>query len=297
LKPAPVVANIAGGSGGALYFTGLGNSSNQQRGVQFDDNRAGVDGGALFADSGSLQMDAGLSPTSCSDIDGCARFRGNHAASTGGAIALSGNTHALISQMMFSDNDAAHASVLQVGGTGGVTLTNSHIAGNHGASELLRSAGGYIDLRYVTIADNGGDDDALIRFDAAGGFAASNSILYDANGPASGVVLATPAGTTLNMDCVLVHDDSGLAGAPGVSGLIVADPQWDTSGLYQARVYVPGPDSPAADACGFGAGTIPDMLGGMRPRDLPKPDGAGPYDMGAIERLPDDIFGNGFEQP
>lgn len=296
-KPAPIVGNVAGGNGGGLYYTGFGSSSSAQRGVQFDDNQAGGDGGALYADSGSFQFYAGGFAGCGQDVNGCPRFRGNHADLAGGAIAMSGTASAIVSEVMFSNNDAGHASVMQVGGASGVTLINSHIAGNHGASELLRSSGAYIDLRYVTIADNGSDDDALIRFDVAGGFAASNSILYDANGPASGVVLAAPAGTTLHMDCVLVHDDSGLAGAPGVSGLIVADPQWDTSGLYQAGVYVPGPDSPAADACGPGPGTIPDMLGGARPRDLPKPDGAGAYDMGAIERLPDDIFGNGFEQP
>ncbi|MEO5559408.1 MAG: hypothetical protein ABIO49_06345, partial [Dokdonella sp.] len=166
-----------------------------------------------------------------------------------------------------------------------------------GATELLRSSGGYFDLRYVTIADNGADDDALIRFDTAGGFSASNSILYDPNGAASGVVVDAPSGSTFSINCVLVHEDSGLAGKPGVTNLVVADPQWDTSGLYPAGIYVPGPDSPAVDACGPGPGMIADLLGGARPQNLPKPDGFGTYDMGAIERLPDDIFGDGFEQP
>lgn len=296
LKPAPVVGNLAGGSGGALYFTGLGNSSNMQRGIQFDDNHANGDGGALFADSGFLQFDAGISATACSDVNGCARFRGNHADLAGGALALSGSASALMSNVMFSNNDAAHASVLQVGASGtGITLINAHVAGNHGASELLRSSGGYIDLRYVTVADNGSDDDALIRFDAPGGLAASDSILYDFNGAASGVVVSAATGTTFTINCVLVHDGSGLAGVAGVSNLVVADPQWDTSGLYPAGLYVPGPDSAAVDACGSGPGNIPDLLGGTRPQNLPKPDGAGPYDMGAIERLPDVIFANGFE--
>jgi len=298
LKPAPVVGNVAGGSGGALYFTGMGSSSNQQRGVQFDDNRAGVDGGALFADSGSLQMDAGLSSTSCSDIDGCARFRGNHADAAGGAMSLSGTATLLLWNGLFTNNDAANASAIQLGAAGtGATLINVHVAGNHGAPEVVRSSGAYLDLRYVTIADNGSDDSALIRFDAPGGLAASNSILYDANGAASGIVVAYPNGTTFNVNCVLVHDDTALDGVAGVSNLVVADPQWDTSGLYPAGLYVPGPDSPAVDACGPGPGTIPDLRGVVRPQDLPRPDGAGPYDMGAIERLPDRIFGDGFEQP
>ena len=82
-------------------------------------------------------------------------------------------------------------------------------------------------------------------------------------------IVAEPGGTTFNLDCVLVHDDTGLAGQPGVTDLVVADPQWDTSGSYPAGLYVPGPDSPAVDACGFGTGAIPDLLGTARPQDLP----------------------------
>jgi predicted outer membrane repeat protein len=298
LRLAPVVGNIAGGSGGGLYFTGLGSSSNQQRAVQFDDNRAGVDGGALYADSGFLQLDASLGAGCGGDVEGCARFRGNHAAAVGGALALSGTADALMWNVMFAGNDAAHASVMQIGGSGaGATLIDAHVAGNHGAPELLRSSGGFFDLRYVTIADNGADDSALIRFDAPGGLAASNSLLYDANGASTGLVVATPVGTTYNVDCVLVHEDSALAGQANVTNVVVADPQWDTTGVYPPGLYVPGPDSLAVDACGPGSGTIPDLLGVARPQDLPKPDGAGTYDMGAIERLPDRIFGDGFEQP
>jgi hypothetical protein len=124
-----------------------------------------------------------------------------------------------------------------------------------------------------------------------------NSLLHDDEGGTVGEVVDAPAGTALNLDCVLVHDDTGLAGEPGVVDLVVADPQWDTSGAYPAGVHVPGPDSPAVDACDPGPGTIPDLLGTARPQDLPRPDGAGPYDMGAIERLPDRIFGDGFESP
>jgi predicted outer membrane repeat protein len=265
------------------------------RGVQFDDNSAGGSGGALYADSGFLQL---FTLTPCGVVDGCQRFRGNHADVAGGAIALSGSASGLLADVMFDGNDAAQASVLQVGGAGtGMTLTNAHVAGNHGAAELLRSSGAYIDLRYVTVADNGADDDALVRFDAPGSFSAGNALLYDANGAGSGLVVAEPGGTTFNVDCVLVHDDAGLAGQAGVTNLIVADPQWDTSGTYAAGLYVPGPDSPAVDACDPGTGTIPDLLGNARPQDLPKADGAGPYDMGAIERLPDRIFGDGFELP
>ncbi|MEO5626303.1 MAG: hypothetical protein ABIQ70_09890 [Dokdonella sp.] len=297
-KPAPIVGNVAGGSGGGLFYTSMDSNGDSHRGVQFDDNEAGVDGGALYADSGFLQLSEGGATGCGGNVGGCPRFRNNHAVHAGGAIALTGSAGALLQEVTFADNSAARASVLQLGGPGfGFTLTNGHFAGNHGASELLLSAGGYIDLRYVTIADNGGDDDALIRFDTAGTFAASNSILSDPNGADSGVVLDAPSGTTFNVNCVLVHEDSGLVGKPGVTNLIVADPQWDTSGLYPAGLYVPGPDSPAVDACGPGTGMIPDLLGGARPRDLPKPNGAGPYDMGAIERLPDNIFGDGFEQP
>ncbi|WP_395681412.1 hypothetical protein [Dokdonella sp.] len=298
LRLAPVVGNSAGGSGGGLYFTGLGSASNMQRAVQFDGNQAGVDGGALYADSGFLQLDSSLTGGCGGDMERCARFRANHAGAVGGAVALSGNAHALMWNVMFANNDALHASVMQIGASGaGATLTNAHIAGNHGAAELLRSSGGNFDLRYVTIADNGSDDSALIRFDAPGGFAASNSLLYDDNGAGTGLVVATPNGTTYGVDCVLVHEDSALAGQANVTHVIVADPQWDTSGLYPAGLHVPGPDSPAVDACGAGTGTIPDLLGVARPQDLPKPDGLGPYDMGAIERLPDRIFANGFEQP
>lgn len=298
LRHAPVTGNIAGGSGGGVYFTGLGDSSNTQRAVQFDDNQAGVDGGALYADSGFLQLDASLSGGCNGNVDGCARFRGNHANGVGGALALSGSAKASMWNVMFANNDGAHASVMQIGAGGAfATLINAHVAGNHGAPELLRSSGGSFDLRYVTIADNGSDDSALIRFDAPGGLQASNSVLYDDDGAGTGLVVATPAGTTYGVNCVLVHEDSALVGQPNVSNVIVADPLWDTSGLYPPDLFVPGADSPAVDACGSGPGTIPDLLGVARPQDLPKADGAGTYDMGAIERLPDRIFADGFEQP
>ncbi len=294
-SPAPIAGNAAGGSGGGLYFTAIGDNSNLQRGAQFDDNQAGGDGGGLYADSGYLQV---FALGACGDVEHCQRFRGNHADGAGGAFALAGTANGLLMDVMFDDNSATQASVLQAGTSGGgVTLTNVHVGGNHGAPELLRSSGAYFDLRYVTVAGNGVDDDALVRFDAAGGFHASNSLLHDDDGGASGVVVDAPAGTTFNVDCVLVHDDSGIAGQPGVVDLVVADPQWDTSGTYPAGLHVPGPDSPAVDACDPGTGTIPDLLGGARPQDLPKPDGAGPYDMGAIERVPDRIFGDGFESP
>lgn len=292
LSPAPIAGNLAGGSGGGLYFTAIGDSSNVQRGVQFDDNQAGGDGGGLYADSGFLQVWA---LGACGDVEGCQRFRGNHADGAGGAFALAGSANGLLMEVMFDGNSATQASVLQAGTSGGVTLTNVHVAGNHGAPELLRSSGAYFDLRYVTVAGNGADDEALVRFDAAGGFFASNALLHDDEGSASGVVVDAPAGTTFSIDCVLVHDDSGIAGQPGVVDLFVADPQWDTSGLYPPGLHVPGHDSPAVDACDPGTGSIPDLLGVARPQDLPKPDGAGPYDMGAIERVPDRIFGDGFD--
>jgi predicted outer membrane repeat protein len=296
-RPAPVVGNVAGGSGGGLYFTGLppDGATNMHRGVQFDDNRAGGDGGAMYADSGFLMLYAPGGAGCAGSTDGCPRFRANHADLVGGAIALSGDATALVSDVMFSGNDASVASVLALGGApAGVTLTNVHIAGNHGAGELLQSAGGYVDLRYATVADNGGDDAALIRLDAPASLTLRNSILHDDNGGASGVVVDAASGSTISIDCVLVHDDSGLAGEPGVVNLFAADPQWDASAI-PAGLYAPGPDSPAVDACDAGPGVIPDLLGESRPRDLPKPDGAGPFDMGAIERRDDRLFMDGFE--
>lgn len=295
LRPAPVVGNIAAGNGGGIFLSGLGSSSIGFRGVQFDGNSAGANGGALSADSGFLQMDAALSGDCAGDLGGCSRFSANHAGAAGGALALSGTARLQVWDMLFSGNDAPDSSVLRLASSSGFTLINAHMAGNHGAPELLRSSGAPVDLRYVTVADNGSDDDALIRFDAPGVFSASNSILYDFNGAGSGLVLDAPAGMTFHVNCVLVHDDGGIAGQSGVAGLLVADPQWDTSGLYPAGFYVPGPDSPAADACGVGTGNIPDLLGGARPQNLPKADAAGPYDMGAIERKPDVIFANGFD--
>ncbi|HEU4665405.1 MAG TPA: hypothetical protein VFS55_15350 [Dokdonella sp.] len=298
LKLAPVAGNSAGGSGGGLYLTGVGaGGSLLFRGVQFDDNSAGGDGGALYADTSLLMIDAPFTVGCGGVFDDCPRFRGNHATGTGGALALAGDASLLAWNLVFADNDAAHASVLQIGASGaGATLIDAHVAANHGAPELVRSSGGYLDLRYVTIADNGDDDDALIRYDAPGGFSAGNSILWDGGG-AAGVVLAAPVGSTFHVDCVLVHEDSALAGQPGVTDLVVADPQWDTSGAYSAGMYVPGPDSAAVDACGPGPGNIADLVGTLRPQDLPKPDAAGTYDMGAIERVPDVIFADGWELP
>jgi hypothetical protein len=299
LKPVPVAGNSAGGSGGGVYLTGVGaGSSLTFRGVHFDGNSAGADAGALYADTSLLMIDATFTLGCGGAFDGCPRFSGNHATGTGGALVLAGDASLLAWNLVFAGNDAAHASVLQIGASGsGATLIDTHVAGNHGAPELLRSSGGYVDLRYVTIADNGSDDDALIRFDAPGGFSAGNSVLWDDDGAATGVVLAAPAGSTFNVDCVLVHEDSALAGQPGVTGLVVADPQWDTSGAYPAGMYVPGPNSPAIDACDAGPGNIPDLIGTARPQDLPKPDAGGSYDMGAIERMPDLVFADGFELP
>jgi predicted outer membrane repeat protein len=300
-SPSPIADNVAGGDGGGVYYTAMSTSgsSSQHVGIQFDRNSAGGAGGAIFMDSGFMHVYSPPGGASCADgIESCSRFEGNVAAD-GGAIALRGTSNLLLSEQLFADNEALRGSVLDLAGANhGATLTNVHVSGSRGASEVIRSSGGYVDLRYVTIGENNGDDTALIRFDVAGALTASNSILHDLDGVDSGVAVAAVAGTTFAINCMLVHDDSGLDGAPGVSNLISADPQWDTSGEFPAGLYGPGPSSPAVDACGFGTGAIPDLLGTARPADTPAPNGAGAFDMGAIERpVIIEIFADGFESP
>ena len=98
------------------------------------------------------------------------------------------------------------------------------------------------------------------------------------------------------MSCVLAHENSALVGQPGVTTLVVGDPQWDTSGAYPAGLFVPGSGSDAVDVCAAGPGNIPDLLRTPRPQGVARPTGAGAFDMGAIERVvPIQIFRNGFE--
>jgi predicted outer membrane repeat protein len=296
--PAPLVGNEATGSGGGLYFTAGAGGGGQA--VQFDDNRAGGSGGGLASIGGGfLIFDSAPSGKRCKDgLEFCARFRGNEALGEGGAIRLASGD-LLLGGALLDGNRAARGSVLDLAGTaGGATLTNVHIAGNSLADELVYADDGYLDLRYVTIADNGSDDTALIRFAAPAQLTARNTILHDDNGAGSGVVLASAPGSTFLVSCVLVHEGASLSGLPGVGGVAVGAPQWDTSGSYPAGLFVPGPDSAAVDACDAGPGNVADLLETPRPQDTARPNGAGAFDMGALERFVVPlVFRNGFEGP
>lgn len=293
---AKVSGNQAGGDGGGLHYHGVGVSGGTS-GIQFDNNIAGDEGGAIFANEGFLVIGAPNFSGGCkSGIAACPRFRGN-SASSGGAIRLQGTADVLLSEQLMDGNSAQRGSVLDLAtADNGATLTNVHVSGNSGASELILANGGYVDLRYVTIADNGGDDSALLRFDAATSLTARNTILHDDNGANTGVVLSTVAGSTLSVSCVLAHESSALAGQPGVGTLVVGDPQWEVGTNYPLGLYVPGAASDAVDVCTAGPGNIPDLLGTTRPQGVARPAGAGAFDMGAIERVvPVEIFSDGFE--
>lgn len=296
--PTPVVGNSAVGNGGAVVYDGA-TVNGDAYGAQFDGNSAGGNGGAIVVRGGNLSFSPLTGGTHCpGGLDACPRFRDNTAAGRGGAIRMEAGAAGLqFMAHMIDGNQALRGSVLdRQGAIGGLTFTNTHVSGNGGASELFLLDGGFLDLRYTTIADNGTDDSALVRFDAPAHFIATNALLADDNGSASGLVLDAPAGSTTMVNCVMVHEDSRLAGQPGVHGLVVDDPQWDDSGDFDPRLFVPGATSAAVDACGSGPGSIGDLLGTPRPQDTALPDLAGPYDMGAIERpFVVRVFGNGFE--
>lgn len=295
--PAPVVGNSAGGDGGGALFTGSINGGGF--GVQFDGNTAVGSGGGLAVRGGLPSFGPTGGGFDCRGaLDTCPRWRDNAAGVRGGAVHVEGAALGVsITASLVDGNQAASASVLDLqGSSGGAVLRNTQVAGNTGASELFLLDGGSLALHYATIADNGADDSALVRLEAPATFSALNTVMFDDNGAGSGVVLEAATGSTFQVDCMLVHEDSALGGQPGVSGLVVADPQWDDSGDFDASLYVPGPGSAAVDACTAGAGPIPDLLGTPRPQDTPLADLAGPYDMGAIERRASvDIFRDGFE--
>lgn len=295
--PAPVVGNSAGGDGGGALFTGA--ISGGGFGVQFDGNTAIGSGGGLAVRGGLPSFGPTGGGFDCrGTLDTCPRWRDNAAGVRGGAVHVEGAALGVsITASLVDGNQAASASVLDLqGSSGGAVLRNTQVAGNSGAGELFLLDGGSLGLHYATIADNGTDDSALVRLEAPSTFSALNTVMFDDNGAGGGVVLEAAAGSTIQVDCMLVHEDSALGGQPGVGGLVVADPQWDDSGEFDASLYVPGPGSAAVDACSAGPGSIPDLLGTPRPQDTPLPDLAGPYDMGAIERRASvAIFRDGFE--
>lgn len=293
----PMTGNVAGGDGGGIFLTGQARLTAAN--MQFDDNHAGGNGGAVAADNASslaFNPATSVGGGCAADVERCARMRNNSALLAGGAIHLRDSGFLTMSDHVLQGNRAPRASAIGLENSTGATLTNTLASGNGGGSELILSDNGYVELRYVTIAGNGADDSALLRFDAPVSFGMSNSILHDGNGGDSGVVLDAAAGSTISSSCSIVHETASLAGHAGVVTTSATDPLWDTSGRYPAWMYAPGRHSPAIDACGFGTGAIPDLLGTARAVDDPRPDLAGPYDMGAVEFVArPEVFADGFE--
>lgn len=131
-------------------------------------------------------------------------------------------------------NTAPCGSAIAFENSTGITLTNTLATGNVGGSEVILSDNGYVDLRYITIAGNGDDDSALLRFDGPVGLSMSNSILHDGSGAGSGLVVDAAAGGTVFSTCAIVHEDTRFTGLPNVVGTGVANPQGDDSGRYPA---------------------------------------------------------------
>jgi len=142
-------------------------------------------------------------------------------------------------------------------------------------------------LRYATIADNGGTS---FRLDDSSMVSLAASIVDDPGHP---LLAASPKASFLPL-CVIASDGTGLTGAPD-NLLAPGDFVDRTGGDYRLRL---DPANPAIDRCDGPASDTPDLDGRPRGHDLPEvEDLFGPWDVGAYEAYSEQqaLFGDGFE--
>lgn len=301
--------NSAGGHGGAVFLDGASDFVGDR--VRFEDN-AGDGRGGTFAvqDSSNLILRGGAgfacSGASCPGIFGTRGItEGESATLIGGAVYAEGGATVSLRQQQLVDNFAANGAALHLAGsTTSADLRSVLIARNvlygvgNGTSTVELTGSADMVMRYVTMMGNFRASNVFpglaltlssIRANGGGSTVELRNSLFwnDAE-----LVFRALVGASASGSCVLAHENASFAAAT------VADPLYvDTTG--GTPDFSLQPASPAIDRCAASGTNEADIFGRVRPQDvLARPDLAGPFDAGAIERISDDIlFADGFESP
>lgn len=294
-----VVSNAAGVIGGPASQGNCGGLSVNLSIARLA--RFRIEGNVALRDGGGVCLQRGeflATAVNCTTGD-CLNSAFNRASRQGGAFALGdastlvlnearivGNTAPFDAAIHAEDSDASTARTA-------VRLRNALVFGNSASTNNLMGFRN-TDFRLLssTIADNASGLATIIDLGGST-IRLTASLLVD---PVTSV-LAAPLGTSLTTNCLIAQENVSLL--PHGGNAVVTPPGFVNPAAGNYRL---SSQSNALDRCADVNGDLPllDITGSKRPIDLPLPNVAGPWDVGAYETQaggqgPDLIFANGFE--
>lgn len=303
--------NTAGNAGGALSLRGPAMQFTAVW-VRFEDSHAPNTGGAIHVVQDARFALYGVSGMRC-DYHRCPAIVDSNLEppdgqdATGGAIYADTGADIVLAQVLLSGNVAGSGSAVVAGGEGTrLTLRQSLVHRNFLTETMTLDApisitsGADATLIHVTMAGNlRPDPDTLLAPPASSVVASGATTLVTLDNSifaGDGLVTArTLAGATVQGSCLLSHE------AASVPGTTIGEPDY-IDPLGSTPDFTPGPASAALDRCAVAETPplvpLPDFSGRTRPVNLPEAtNGAGTYDMGALERPRTVMFADGFESP
>jgi len=286
LRSMPAPAGMGYGGGLAAYTSTISVSQ-----LRVEGNRAERNGGGIWLQSASsLQADL---PLVCPVGEPCHTMSQNVAGEAGGLVWLGEGASFSAARAWIEANVADTGAVaFAEGGSAApaqISLSNSLLYDNTATSALIALGNSQMTLALSTLVDNNTGTSMVLDF---GGNTHDwrASLLYGAPGS---VLLSAPFGTTLATDCLIGHENASVLGNGG-DVFVDDDPGFENRGSANFRLRA---DSGAVDVCSYNepSGIVLDLEGNLRPVDLPNPNVAGAFDIGAFERRPSAMFANGFE--
>jgi hypothetical protein len=286
LRSMPAPAGMGYGGGLAAYTSTISVSQ-----LRVEGNRAERNGGGIWLQSASsLQADL---PLVCPVGEPCHTMSQNVAGEAGGLVWLGEGASFSAARAWIEANVADTGAVaFAEGGSAApaqISLSNSLLYDNTATSALIALGNSQMTLALSTLVDNNTGTSMVLDF---GGNTHDwrASLMYGAPGS---VLLSAPFGTTLSTDCLIGHENASVL-AFGGDVFVDDDPGFVNRAQGDLRLRA---DAAAVDVCNYTepSSIVLDLDGNLRPVDLPNPNVAGAYDVGAYERLPAAMFANGFE--
>jgi hypothetical protein len=286
LRTTPAPPNNGNGGGIAAYASSISVSQ-----LLLAGNQAERNGGGIWLDDGSSL--SGDLPLSCPMGEPCHDLRQNIAGEAGGMAWLGSDSSLSLHRAAMEANEADTGAAIFAQGTAPstmqVSILNSVLHANTATSALIAVGNSQLTIALSTLVDNDTGSSMVLDF---GGNTHDwrASLMYGAPGS---VLLSAPFGTTLSTDCLIGHENASVL-AFGGDVFVDDDPGFVNRAQGDLRLRA---DAGAVDVCNYTepSSIVLDLDGNLRPVDLPNPNVAGAYDVGAYERLPAAMFANGFE--
>lgn len=288
-----ISANVAQRYGGGLFVSG----GLTLAGSTVDGNTAAGDGGGMKLLGGGTLTNSTVSGNTAYRGGGIYDAAGYHVAMH--PLTLVGST--------VSGNRAIGPSQAKGGGLfsryGGLYLTNSTVAANtsdlYGGGLYVMKNTAPIVLSQVTVAANGAAQRGggmMVATSDAGSVTSNASVFANTAGAKGGGenIAVTTGGITVAGDANLVFA-AGLMNVAFSNAPATGDPLLGALGDHggPTRTMVPGAGSAAIDGYATSGGQC---AAATDQRGIARPQGAG-CDIGAVERVSDRIFADGFEAP